>query len=229
MALAQHLENQISQIAYLFPEIEKVILFGSRARGDCRETSDIDLAVFTSGKLFKNKLLFTEQMDRLDTLLKVDLVFVSDTTDMALLKNILKDGKVIMEKESKLANYQKAVSRLREAVSIFQKEPDDLKRDGLIQRFEFCCELAWKTCREHLIGLGYEEINGPKPVMREAFANRLIDDERIWIELLNDRNRTSHIYDEETAVEIGGNIIEKYLEAFEKLLEKLTAGGKPSN
>ena len=65
--------------------------------------------------------------------------------------------------------------------------------------------------------------------MREAFANRLIDDERIWIELLNDRNRTSHIYDEETAVEIGGNIIEKYLEAFEKLLEKLTAGGKPSN
>ena len=99
-----------------------------------------------------------------------------------------------------------------------------MKRDGLIQRFEFCCELAWKTCREYLIGLGYEEINGPKPVMREAFANHLIDDDRIWIELLNDRNRTSHIYDEETAVEIGENIIEKYLVAFEKLLGKLTVG-----
>ena len=75
-----------------------------------------------------------------------------------------------------------------------------------------------------MIGLGYEEINGPKPVMREAFANHLIDDDRIWIELLNDRNRTSHIYDEETAVEIGENIIEKYLVAFEKLLGKLTVG-----
>lgn len=224
MVLARHLGNQISQTANLFPEIEKVILFGSRARGDCRETSDIDLAVFSFGKVFKEKLLFTEQMDRLDTLLKVDLVFVSDATDTALLKNILKEGKIIMEKGSKLTNYQKAVSRLREAVSIYQKDPDDLKRDGLIQRFEFCCELAWKTCREYLIGLGYEEINGPKPVMREAFANHLIDDERIWIELLNDRNRTSHIYDEETAVEIGENIIEKYLAAFEKLVERLMVG-----
>ena len=77
MVLARHLENQISQVANLFPEVEKVVLFGSRARGDCREASDIDLAVFTSGRAFKDKLLFTEQIDQLDTLLKIDLVFVS--------------------------------------------------------------------------------------------------------------------------------------------------------
>ncbi len=94
----------------------------------------------------------------------------------------------------------------------------------MIQRFEFSAELAWKTCKEHLQDLGYTEVNGPKPVMREAFAARLIEDDEIWISILSDRNLTSHIYDEETAKEIAGRVMGEYMGAFQKLVGRICAG-----
>ena len=72
-------------------------------------------------------------------------------------------------------------------------------RDGTIQRFEFTTELAWKTVREYLLNEGMTDINTPKSVMKEAFAAGVIDDEQGWLQILNDRNGTSHIYDESRA------------------------------
>ena len=94
-------------------------------------------------------------------------------------------------------------------------------RDGVIQRFEFCTELAWKSAREYLLEEGYTDINSPKAVMKEAYSSNLIDDEKIWVELLYSRNLTSHIYDEGTASEIYYNIRDKYTLLFKKLIEKL--------
>ena len=109
-------------------------------------------------------------------------------------------------------NYLRACDRLSEAVRELSGEPgDELRRDGLIQRFEFTFELAWKSLKEYLEAQGYAELTTPRAVLREAFAARLIDDEAAWLAMLDARNRTSHIYDEGAAAEIAGQICADFL------------------
>lgn len=72
----------------------KVILFGSRARGDFKERSDIDLAV-SGGDISSFALAVDEETD---TLLQYDVVNLDCPVDEALLENIEKDGKVLYEK-----------------------------------------------------------------------------------------------------------------------------------
>ena len=74
--------------------IEKLILFGSRARGDFRRTSDIDLAV--SGGDFARFALDVEE--ETSTLLKYDFVNLDRNIQEELLKSIEKEGVVIYEK-----------------------------------------------------------------------------------------------------------------------------------
>ena len=120
----------------------------------------------------------------------------------------------------KFQNFRNARSRLSEGILKYD-EANDLLRDGLIQRFEFTFELAWKTLKvcfeeEGLIGL-----NSPKAVLREAFSAGIIKDDELWLAMLNDRNSTSHIYSQQLAIEICNNIITKYVLAFEKLVEEI--------
>ena len=180
---------------------DKVVLFGSRARGDNRERSDIDIAVY--GLPNENRALFRSEIEELPTLLDFDIVFVTPDTDKALLKNIEKDGVILMSKrEEKYEKFISAVSRLEEAISDYEQVKLDSVRDGAIQRFEFCTELAWKTVREYLIEQGYADINSPKAVMKTAFSDGLLDSEQGWLDILESRNITSHVYDEKTAEEI---------------------------
>lgn len=75
-------------------DIEKVLLFGSRARGDFRQRSDIDLAV-TGGKID----LFSVAVDEeTSTLLKYDIVNLDAAVERELLYSIEKDGVIIYEK-----------------------------------------------------------------------------------------------------------------------------------
>ncbi len=76
-------------------QAKKILLFGSRARGDNHSRSDIDLAIY--GMPERNQPLFWSDIDELPTLLKFDLVYVNDTTDIALLQNIEKDGVLLYE------------------------------------------------------------------------------------------------------------------------------------
>lgn len=65
------------------------------------------------------------------------------------------------------------------------------------------------------------QINSPKSVMKQAYADGLIDNETDWIELINARNLTSHIYDEKTAGDIYESIKTKYVRLFVSLTDKL--------
>lgn len=94
-------------------------------------------------------------------------------------------------------------------------------RDGVIQRFEFCAELAWKTLREKLIEEGYTDLNSPKAVIRQGYAAGFLPEGELWITLLNDRNQTSHIYDETTADEIFSRIRSQYIVMLQNLAERL--------
>lgn len=124
--------------------------------------------------------------------------------------------------KTKLRNYQDVLQRLKEAIAEFtQVNSSDVVRDGLIQRFEFTYELAWKTTRDYLIDQGIVDKNSPKSVLREAFAQQLIKDELVWLEMIDDRNKTTHLYSQEEAVRIANNIVGKYAGEFDLLLQKL--------
>lgn len=69
---------------------EKLVLFGSRARGDHRPRSDIDLAVYGVDAVHAGRLRLV--LEELPTLLSFDLVSVSAETSPALIRNIEKEG-----------------------------------------------------------------------------------------------------------------------------------------
>ena len=142
---------------------------------------------------------------------------------MGLLITLREKVLLFMNKlEIKLSNFKNALERLKEAVDEYKKEnASDVIRDGVIQRFEFTYELSWKTTKEYLESIGLIDINSPKLVFKEAFAQRLIEDETIWLLMLNDRNKTSHIYNEKMANEIAERIVNSYIEVFETLIAKL--------
>lgn len=219
----EHILKKITAICFQYPDIQKAVLFGSRGRGTHQATSDFDLAFYLQeNPEGKTQIHLAHALEELDCLQKIDVVFISSHTDPHLLENIQKEGVTLMERHSKLDNLKRAVERLEEAIAICQETPNDFYYDGLIQRFEFSTELAWKTCKEYLENLGYTQVHGPKPVMREAFSAGLIGEDAIWIAILTDRNLTSHIYDVETARAIAHRVITEYGSEFAKLVDTLS-------
>ena len=212
----EELYNQLAMLAKRYGA-RRLVLFGSRARGDNRYNSDIDLAVY--GMPEDNRAAFWLDCEELPTLLKFDIVHIRDGMNPAFLENIKRDGVELMDKlHEKYKYFTDAVARLREALDDYKKTPLDSVRDGTIQRFEFCTELAWKTMREYLLDQGYTDINSPKAVVKQAFAFGMIQDQQAWIKLLDDRNLTSHVYDEATAKAIFERIENQHLALFDEAL-----------
>ena len=126
------------------------------------------------------------------------------------------------KQDTKLMNFNRALTRLKEAVEEFRQNDSDVVRDGLIQRFEFTYELAWKSTKEVLEEIGIIDKNSPKTVIKEAYAQKMIVNENNWLLMLKDRNTTSHIYKEELAKEIADRIADYYVQEFDSLLAALT-------
>jgi nucleotidyltransferase substrate binding protein (TIGR01987 family) len=85
-------------------------------------------------------------------------------------------------------------------------------RDATIQRFEFTFELVWKTLKLYLERQGHE-CGGPRPTLKKAFADGLIatpEEADVWLPMLDDRNLTSHAYDEVLAARIFKNVARDY-------------------
>lgn len=118
-----------------------------------------------------------------------------------------------------LENLGKALARLEEALAI--PSPSGVVIDGTIQRFEFCLELFWKTLKRLLQDEGII-VNTPKETLKAAFQNHWLHDETAWLEMLNDRNLTSHVYDEEMALRIYGDIRGNFPEMKRVFQEMLT-------
>lgn len=220
--------NEIKRIALNYKNINKIVLFGSRARGDNTDKSDYDIAVFSNNMDFSDECKFKDDIDNIDTLYKIDLIFINERhIDTDIYKNIMNDGVMIMDKfQTKLNNYQNALARLRESIEESKTSESLTVRDGVIQRFEFTTELAWKTIREYLLIHEVSDINTPKNVMSAAFRADIITDEQGWIAILRDRNSTSHIYDEADADRIYQKIITEHIKLFDEVKDILTEKSK---
>ena len=119
----------------------------------------------------------------------------------------------------KIENYHHALAQLAEAVQIYTADPGAaLYRDGLIQRFEFTVELAWKSLKEYLEDQGaILGIASPRGVLKEAYAAGVITDAETWNRIIEARNITSHVYDEKTAQTVADQIAREFLPVLQKL------------
>lgn len=94
-------------------------------------------------------------------------------------------------------NFKRAYTLLREAMEQAEEQGlTQLEKEGVIQRFEYTIELAWKTMKDYLEyqNLVFPQIT-PRTIIRESFAARLIKDGQTWMDALDARNRMSHTYD----------------------------------
>ena len=107
-----------------------------------------------------------------------------------------------------------AASKLRAGVDEAQKE---LECDGVIQRFEFTFELLWKSLKIFLSDQGIK-VQTPKESLREAFKINWLEEEKVFLDMLTDRNKTSHIYDQSEAQEIFAHIKDHYVDAIMNVL-----------
>lgn len=114
-----------------------------------------------------------------------------------------------------LKRYSDAVERLKEAIN---ERESSLSIDGTIQRFEFTFELAWKMLQKVLRYEGLD-CNSPRDCLRKAYSSGIISDEELWLNMLDDRNITSHIYDEAHAKKIYDRIRDRYTEELKALKE----------
>lgn len=125
--------------------------------------------------------------------------------------------------EQKLNSYRKALIRLAEVVNVMEvRQLNDFEADGLIQRFEFTFELAWKLMKSYAEYQGTDkEIMGSRDAIRWAFENKLISDSDVWMEMIKRRNDTSHTYDEDTAADVVLRVKDSYFQAFVDFYNKM--------
>lgn len=115
-------------------------------------------------------------------------------------------------------NFSNTLKNLNKAAEL--PTPDIFQRAGLIQFFEITYELAWKMMKDYLKDQGFSEVKSPKATIKKAFEIDIIKDGHIWMEMLDDRNLTTHTYDEESAEKVSRLIKEKYLHLFNDLSAK---------
>jgi nucleotidyltransferase substrate binding protein (TIGR01987 family) len=121
--------------------------------------------------------------------------------------------------KQRLSNFNRAFIQIKEAVEV--EHYSSLEKEGLIQRFEYTFELAWKTLKDFLEYKGNEGILGSRDAIKLAFKLGIIEDGEAWMRMIKSRTLTSHTYDEETANEIATAVKEEYFPLFEQLLSRL--------
>lgn len=116
-------------------KIDKVILFGSRARGDCKRVSDIDMAV-SGGDISGFAVAIDEETS---TLLEYDIVNLDGSVQEEI-RTVIGKEKYCMKKYD---NFCSALSNL-EDIYHYDEPYDNVVLTGLVALYEICFEQAWK-------------------------------------------------------------------------------------
>ncbi|KJS88636.1 MAG: nucleotidyltransferase [Peptococcaceae bacterium BICA1-8] len=108
-------------------------------------------------------------------------------------------------------NFDKAYRQFHSAILDFE-QLSLLEKEGLVQRFEYTFELAWKTLKDYLEAKAVA-VKFPRDVIKAAFQYELIQDGEIWMDMLEKRNILTHTYDEERFNSAIRMIKDEYYEA----------------
>ena len=215
--------------------VDEIWLYGSRARGDNAQRSDIDIAILCPNASDINWSEIKDIVCKADTLLEIDCVrFDAFAEDATIRSEILRDKKVLYSKREGYMSeiytgksfeaLGKAINSLKEVTEHNKDSCDRVtimqRRGSMIQGFECTFELFWKVLKKYLMQIEGKETTGPKNVLSTAFSYKLIHDEKLWTDMLDDRNILSHTYDEDESKRVA-NRIEQYAEVMTKTYEKL--------
>jgi nucleotidyltransferase substrate binding protein (TIGR01987 family) len=120
--------------------------------------------------------------------------------------------------KQRLTNFERALRLLREAMAEGPEALNQLEKEGVIQRFEYCFELAWKTMKDYMEASGVVfDVVMPRQVIKDAFAAKVLNDGATWIAMLDHRNLLSHTYNPVVFEQAVAAIQQRYLPQLEQL------------
>ena len=114
----------------------------------------------------------------------------------------------------RFTNFEKAYNQFMEAMDNYSSL-SVLEKEGLIQRFEYTFELAWKLMKDYMESQGVTT-KFPRDVIKNAFHYEMVDVGEIWMDMLEKRNLLAHTYDENNFDEALYKIREEYLDEMQK-------------
>ncbi|TYG33989.1 nucleotidyltransferase [Lonepinella koalarum] len=122
--------------------------------------------------------------------------------------------------KQRFEHYQKALTQLMEAVEKYSNTQENIIKEGLIQRFKFTHELAWKLMKDILQYEGDFE-GGSRTTTRQAFNLGYISQGEIWMEMIKTRNLTVHTYNEDILEDEFNKIISQYFPLLVEFKQKV--------
>lgn len=122
--------------------------------------------------------------------------------------------------KQRFENYKKALLKLSDAIEN-ECHPSDIVKEGIIQRFEFTHELAWKVMKDFLEYEGEQNITGSRSATRSFFNKNLIKNGQEWMNMIESRNKTVHTYQQEILNEEFKKIITIYYPLFKQFKSKM--------
>lgn len=121
-------------------------------------------------------------------------------------------------------NFKNAYGLLSEAITLSKtRKLTALEQEGVIQRFEYTWELAWKTLKDYLEeqGIILDTIT-PVTTIRAAFSAKIITNGSVWLRALDTRNKMSHTYNLKQFEKAILLIEQEYIMLFEELYAVLS-------
>lgn len=120
--------------------------------------------------------------------------------------------------KQRFQNFDRSYVLLRSALEDGPEALNALEKEGAIQRFEYCFELAWKTVKDYLEASGFVFATvTPRQVLKDAFAAKILPEGQVWMDMLDHRNLLSHTYNSDHFQAAVEAIHRRYLPAFSAL------------
>ena len=122
--------------------------------------------------------------------------------------------------KQRFSNYKKALGQLGKFIE--KGKLNELEEQGLIKAFEYTYELAWNVMKDYFTYVQAEQnVLGSRDAIQLAFNRGLINEGKIWMDMIESRIKSSHTYNEDTAREIADKIVWKYYALFVALQQKM--------
>jgi nucleotidyltransferase substrate binding protein (TIGR01987 family) len=206
----------------------RIYLFGSRVTGEAKLESDYDFSFDAPEASTTALQAIRDDLEELHTLYRIDVANIAKS-DRRFANRVRETGLVVysatkeLRAQDGLMYFERSLERFRIVVAErdhwVEQGNGDIVLDVAAKRFEFTYEMAWKALKRVLDYLGIDA-RAPRPVFKEAYAQGLLAEEAVWLDMIEMRNLSSHIYDEHEISRILTEL-DRFLAAFDALLKRL--------